>query len=135
MVLLRAHQSRDIHQVYFTWKAPGLMGCALPPTWIRVLEAFVLQHRGDPGPKHSPAFLQLESPWQLLLSLLVSDRPLTRTEAPSRECVCAAGRRARAPEQDGCSPPGELGSDAGTTPQFTVAPDETRTPLPLRLGA
>ena len=30
MVLLRAHQSGDIHQVCLSWEAPGLMGCALP---------------------------------------------------------------------------------------------------------
>lgn len=38
VVLLRAHQSGDIHQVCFTWKAPRADGLCPPhPCWIRVL--------------------------------------------------------------------------------------------------
>ena len=64
-VLLRAHQTGDVHQVCLTWEAPRLLGCALPtPARFGSLGLCPAAQKTPPptlGAKHSPAFLQLES--------------------------------------------------------------------------
>lgn len=106
-----------------------------PPLLDSGPQAFVLQHRGPPGqsivlPSHSWSLT-----WQLLLSLLVEDRPPhPRTRGTVKEIRVQLRETGTAQSKMGAALTKESWAQMlAPTPQFTMwLQMRLRTPLPLR---